>query len=99
MSGPDMKKPASPHNDAGPRPNPKQEETSRSEGAATTADNEAAISFLYLMHPEGPWILSAIDPETRRITTKPFGPETESAARAFLADHNGRRNVYFSVAT
>jgi hypothetical protein len=99
MSDQDKKKPASPTSDAGlTLPNPKQEETSRGTELATTPDNEAAITFLQELYPDGPWLLTAIVPDGGRPFTETFGPERIDAAMAFLAEHNGRHNLYYSVA-
>jgi hypothetical protein len=58
------------------------------------ADPKTSIDFLQSLHP-APWTLIAIDPD------KP-GPvgcaaRTADEARAFVAKHNGKRNLYYAV--
>ena len=36
-------------------------------------------------------------PGRRRIETKVFDPDAEAALRAFIAKHDGKRNLYYSV--
>jgi hypothetical protein len=54
-----------------------------------------SIEFLRLLRPAGPWQLTAIDPQTGDIVTRTI----RSAAKAceFVAEHNGRRNLYYAV--
>lgn len=68
-----------------------------------------AVSFLERFHPKRPWVLSAIWPERsekpgdghRRCLTKafPYNPKQSAAARAFIEEHDGRRNLYFHPCT
>jgi len=53
-----------------------------------------AISFLEQLRPSGPWVLTAITPDgpTSTITAR-FAAEIE----AFVREHNGKRNIYYSV--
>src|SRR5882672_3843517 len=60
-------------------------------------DNEAVLSFLKMVYPDGPWLLSAIRPDRKSIDTKTFHPESEAELRAWLQLHNGERNCYWSV--
>lgn len=62
-------------------------------------DSTAAIAFLRLFEPEGPWVLTAIAPDrgTAAPSTATFWPADEAALRRWLDQHNGRRNIYFSV--
>lgn len=60
-------------------------------------DLDQTISFLRRWAPEGPWALSAIDPDTRKIETRTFYPETEDHCRQFLDKWVGSRNLYFHV--
>lgn len=61
-------------------------------------DTTMAIDYLRAMHPEGPWALTAIDPEKKAgALTSTFFPSTEIQARAFIERWNGHRNLYFAV--
>lgn len=65
--------------------------------AAPQPDNAAALAFLRLWSPEGPWILTCISLDKKGIETRTFRPESEADLTAWLEQHNGRRNVYFQV--
>lgn len=58
-----------------------------------------AIEFLQTMHPEGPWVLTAINPEQggERTRTETFYPKTMDGLKAFLNEWNGKWNIYFTV--
>jgi hypothetical protein len=62
--------------------------------SGSTGDAEAAIEFLRLHRPGGPWVVMSIVPDgpTRTITV-----ETEEAVRDFVHQYDGRRNLYFMV--
>ena len=61
-------------------------------------DTSAAVRFLKLLYPEGPWLLTAISPDkTGGLPTRTFYPGQEEELHAFIAEHNGRRNLYYSV--
>jgi len=53
--------------------------------------------FLQAFHPGGPWVLTAITPDRKQIETKTFGPDTENAAREWIAKRDGAANLYFNV--
>lgn len=57
----------------------------------------AAVDFLRRLHPDGPWALTAISVNKKSITTRTFGPGDEAGARAFIDEHNGRRNLYYAL--
>jgi hypothetical protein len=57
-------------------------------------DNKQAIEFLKRWHPSR-WVLTAIDPTRKGITTKTL--ETEEGLKEFLQQYNGNRNIYFHV--
>jgi hypothetical protein len=61
-------------------------------GADDAAD--VTVAFLKKLRPSGPWVLSAIMPDGP-ITTVTAASANE--ARAFIREHDGRRNLYFSV--
>lgn len=60
-------------------------------------DSGAAIDFLLRWTPEGPWALTAIRPDRKAIDTRTFYPKDEHAARKWLHEYNGHRNIYFHV--
>jgi len=55
------------------------------------------VEFLKAFHPEGPWVLTAINVDRKGIETVTFGPDTEDAAANWIDGYNGKRNLYFSV--
>jgi P4 family phage/plasmid primase-like protien len=55
---------------------------------------QQAIEFLEKLRPGGPWVLSAIVPDGAITTVTVVDGD---AVRAFIRDHNGRRNLYYSV--
>ena len=63
-------------------------------GMAATAS--PAVKFLEQLRPGGPWVLTAIIPvvdgATETITAR-----DAKAVDAFVARHNGKRNLYYSV--
>lgn len=62
-------------------------------------DNAAAIKFLKLWNPSGPWVLTTIDPVKKGIETRTFYPVQEDALREWLEIYNGTWNMYFHVNT
>ena len=63
--------------------------------APLAADPEAALAFLDLLHPGGPWVLTAITPDGP-ATTETFS--TLDAAAAWITRENARRNIYWMPA-
>lgn len=63
----------------------------------STTDTPTAVAFLRAFEPEGPWALTAIRPDRKAIDTKTFTSADEPALTRWLDEHNGRRNIYFSV--
>ena len=57
----------------------------------------AAVSFLKLVYPDGPWVLTAIRTDRKAIDTKTFRPSTEDDLLAWLNAYNGERNIYWST--
>ena len=61
-----------------------------------TGDSDAALAFLQHYAHDGPWTLSAIDPERKEpMITQTFDKPAE--ALAFIKKWNGERNLYFAV--
>jgi putative DNA primase/helicase len=56
--------------------------------------SKAAPQFLQKLRPGGPWVLTAIIPDGRTTT---ITAKTEDEVRAFVCEHDGARNIYFSV--
>jgi hypothetical protein len=54
-----------------------------------------AVAFLQKLRPDGPWVLIAIEPDSGDITA--ITAMTEAEVDAFIHNHNGRRNIYYSV--
>lgn len=60
-------------------------------------DNEAAIDFLRKWAPNGPWVLTAIQTDRKKIATQTFRPSMMDDLKAWLLGFNGHRNIYFHV--
>jgi hypothetical protein len=58
-----------------------------------------AIDFLQHWEPNGLWVLTAIDPETKHIETRTFGPNSACDAEDWIEDRNRKNhwNLYFQV--
>lgn len=61
------------------------------------AKTAAAIQFLKHWEPNGPWVLTAITPDTRVTETRTFDAALEADAIAWIKRHQGRDNIYFHV--
>jgi len=57
----------------------------------------AALRFLAQWSPEGPWVLTCIEPDKKGIETRSFAPGDEEALRAWLGRWAATRNIYFHV--
>jgi hypothetical protein len=60
-------------------------------------DNDAAMDFLLRMYPDGPWGLTAIAPNKKNIQGKRFRRENFSEMKKWVAERNGKLNVYANV--
>ena len=60
-------------------------------------DNDAAIRFLKLVYPDGPWVLTAIRTDPKAVETLTFHPEAEKELEEWVSTYNGKRNIYWSV--
>jgi hypothetical protein len=57
-----------------------------------------AINFLKQLRPSGPWLLTAIAPDSKTKTKPPTKTcRTEAEVMAFIRLHDGERNLYYSV--
>jgi hypothetical protein len=62
---------------------------------AHSAAGDDAVDFLQMLRPGGPWVLSAIDPNTEAIET--ITAKTPNDVEAFVRKHEGKCNMYYSV--
>ena len=60
-------------------------------------DTEAAIKFLQMFEPDGPWVLTAIPPHRKGIQTRTFHPHSLDQLREWIGNRNGYDNLYFHV--
>lgn len=58
---------------------------------------DEAISFLCRWCKEGPWVLTAISPVQEGIITRTFLKEQLPEMQAWIEEHNGKRNLYFTI--
>lgn len=78
----------------------RKEELNESSSAAALATSispnyDASIDFLRKWAPEGPWVLTAIEPDNRKISTRTFSHECEPALMDWLKEHGQKCNLYF----
>jgi hypothetical protein len=64
-------------------------------GGNVLSDYREATDFLEWLRPGGPWVLTAIHPTSGKIETITARDKTE--ARDFIREHDGKRNLYYSV--
>jgi hypothetical protein len=60
-------------------------------------NTEEAVSFLEKWSPDGPWVLTAINPENKNISTKTFSIEEKEKMRGWIDHRQGKCNIYFTV--
>ena len=65
------------------------------EAAALRPDTGIAVAFLERLRPGGPWLLTAIVPDGGLPTT--ITARTAEQVEVFIRQHNGKRNLYYSV--
>jgi predicted P-loop ATPase len=65
------------------------------QATSSTSQLVEAERFLTLLRPGGAWVLSAIEPIKEDIKTVTV--RTADEAAAFVREHDGRRNLYYSV--
>lgn len=58
-----------------------------------------AAKFLKAFHPKGPWVLTEIPVDKQRTFTATFYPDTFNDMLTWIADRNGKTNLYFMVNT
>src|SRR5262245_15585899 len=69
------------------------DDTPRSEPAATHPEQREDI-FLQKLRRDGPWLLTAIVPDGATTTSS---TRTTDQVKAFVRNHDGKRNLYYSV--
>jgi hypothetical protein len=57
------------------------------------------VGFLKAFHPNGPWVLTSIQPTRKGIEVKSFGPDAEDETKKWIEARNGKQNIYFHVNT
>jgi hypothetical protein len=55
----------------------------------------AAVEFLQWLRPDGPWLLTAIEPESGKLTTKLL--RNAEQVDAFVTEYNQACNIYYHV--
>ena len=70
---------------------------SSSSSIPSAPDATLAVDFLKSVHPDRPWVLTAIWPDRKRITTRAFSQQTAAEAIEWLQEHIGSANLYWSV--
>ena len=60
-------------------------------GYAMKGDTQRAVSFLRDFHPDRIWLLTAIDPDSKRIESESFTPDQLHAASQWIQKWNGNR--------
>ncbi|MEM1150215.1 MAG: hypothetical protein AAGI03_06610 [Pseudomonadota bacterium] len=58
---------------------------------------EEAVTFLMAWAPEGPWMLTAIVPDSGRIQTVTFEAGKQAEMRDWIEERQGKWNMYFTV--
>lgn len=64
---------------------------------AIQTDSPTAVAFLSRWRPEGPWVLTAIDPDRKSIETRTFHVRQAEDMRRWIERNNNVRNLYFHV--
>ena len=60
-------------------------------------DEEASIDFLRKWSKDGPWVLTAIQTDRKKIETRTFKSDEITECRKWFWAYNGNRNIYFHV--
>ena len=63
--------------------------------ALATSGADVAIVFLKALRPDGPWALTAIEPDSGTIDT--ITATNICDAEGFVLRHNGQRNLYYAL--
>src|SRR5258708_3906823 len=57
---------------------------------------DQAIDFLMLLRPDGPWQLSAINPNVDKNNIETITATCADEAREFIYRYNGKHNLYYA---
>ena len=60
-------------------------------------NSKASVEFLQKWNSEGPWVLTAIQTDRKKIETRTFYPKDSADCVQWLDLYNGTRNIYFHV--
>lgn len=58
---------------------------------------DRTLKFLDIVYPEGPWALTAISVDKKKIETRTFVPDQATQLQKWLDKYNGERNLYWHV--
>lgn len=72
----------------------KGEQMTRDDAGKAQRKQRTSMDFLKLMHPEGPWCLTAISLD-KRTTTRTFWAGDEAEMEEWIAARDGVKNLYF----
>jgi hypothetical protein len=64
-------------------------------GKTGALGHSSPVQFLQQLRRNGPWLLLAFDPDNGNTTA--VTATTPAQAKAFVARHNGKRNIYYSL--
>lgn len=64
---------------------------------APQPDLKASREFLLRVYPEGPWLLTAISPDRKSISTRTFYPDRPRLLEDWLSEKTPAHNIYWSV--
>lgn len=56
-----------------------------------------SVEFLQRWNPQGPWVVTAIDPDKKGIDTRTFAAAEVDQLIEWLKNHGSTRNIYFTV--
>src|ERR1700690_13004 len=66
------------------------------QGASVPRDTDAALDFLGLLRPDGPWVLTAIVPDGA-IETATFDDRQQAGMAGWVEARQGKKNLYYSL--
>ena len=66
-------------------------------GCMVFGDVDDAIGFLRWLCSDGPWLLTSISPDSRKVEGQTFSASELDELRKWIEQRNGKVNLYFSV--